>query len=150
MKIRLAVSEESIEMVQKFLKEKGIEIDDDSPFILTERDHYTGYLAVRQIDSNEKIRLAVDDIIYIESFGHIIEVHGIGGVYQTSDRIYQLASMLDPTEFLRISNSVIISKKKVKQIKPSLHRKFGLVMQNGSQLDVTRSYYSSFRDAFHI
>ena len=94
--------------------------------------------------------LSSDDIVYIESFGHSIEVHTQDNTYQALDRLYKIYNMLDPNKFLRISNSVIIAKNKVKMISPTLTRKFILTMANGRTVDVTRSYYYLFKESFGI
>lgn len=150
MRIRLAVSDDSYEEVRRMLMEKGIEIDDDAEFVLTQQERYIGHLAVRQPESGERLHIAVEDIVFIESFGHTVEVHTENAKFHTSDRLYQLLNVLDPSKFIRVSNSVIIAKRKVKQINPSFSMKFVLVMANGRKIDVTRSYYNSFRDAFNI
>ena len=150
MRIRLAISDENMEEVRKFLEEKGIVIDDEAEYVLSQPDKYIGHLTVKDMMTGDKRYVSVDDIIYIESFGHQMEVTTIDGTYQGVDRLYQLVNILNPEEFTRISKSVIISKRKVKQIKPSLSMKFILIMQDGKRLEVTRSYYSSFRDAFRI
>lgn len=145
MRIRLAVSDDSYEEVRRILTEKGLEIDDDAEFVLTQQEQYIGHLAVRQPESGERLHIAVEDIVFIESFGHTENE-----IFNTSDRLYQLLNMLDPLKFIRVSNSVIIAKRKVKQINPSFSMKFVLVMVNGVKIDVTRSYYNSFRNAFNI
>lgn len=150
MRIRLAVSDDSYEEVRRILMEKGIEIDDDAEFVLTQQERYIGHLAVKQPESGERLHIAVEDIVFIESFGHTVEVYTKDEVFHTSDRLYQLLNVLDPSKFIRVSNSVIIAKRKVKKINPSFSMKFMLVMVNGRKIDVTRSYYNSFRDAFNI
>ena len=64
--------------------------------------------------------------------------------------MYQLEAQLDPREFLRVSKSVIISRRHVKQIRPSLSMKYVLTLTDGTLVDVTRSYYSDFRRFFNI
>lgn len=150
LRIRLAVSDDSYEEVRRILMEKGIEIDDDAEFVLTQQERYIGHLAVKQPESGERLHIAVEDIVFIESFGHTVEVYTKDEVFHTSDRLYQLLNVLDPSKFIRVSNSVIIAKRKVKKINPSFSMKFMLVMVNGRKIDVTRSYYNSFRDAFNI
>ena len=86
----------------------------------------------------------------IESYGHTVEVVTSEETYLTSDRLYQLVNALDPEKFIRVSNSVIISKRKIKQIRPSLSMKFVLTMENDRKIDVTRSYYTNFKEAFNI
>ena len=150
MKIQLAVSDENYEEVKNFLMSKGIEIDDESEFVLTQRDKYVGHITVRNVKTGEKIHISVSEIILIESYGHTVEVVTEEDTYTTSDRLYQLINMLDPQKFLRVSNSVIISKRMVKQIRPSVSMKFVLTMANGRKIDVTRSYYNNFKEAFNI
>ena len=70
--------------------------------------------------------------------------------YQLSERLYKVLDMLDPDQFLRISNSVVIARNKVKSISPTLSMKFILTMQNGKKVDVTRSYYYIFKEYFGI
>lgn len=150
MKIKLAISDESYEEVKEFLLSKGIEVDDEADFELIQRDKYAGHMTVRNTKTAEKVHISVDEIILIESYGHTVEVVTGEGTYVTSDRLYQLVNTLDPDKFIRVSNSVIISKRKIKQIRPSLSMKFVLTMENDRKIDVTRSYYNSFKEAFNI
>lgn len=150
MKIKLSVSSESYDKIKNELLERGIEIDDSAELVLSEVGKYSNYIAVRDASEQKKLHISTDDIIYIEAFGHTVEVHTEKQVYQTSDRLYQLCCTLDPARFLRISNSVIIARDKVKQINPTFSMKFVLVMSNNHKVDVTRSYYNIFKDYFGI
>lgn len=150
MKIKLSVSDECIEEVTQFLTERGIELDDDADFVLIQRDKYVSHLAVRLPETGQRRTVAVNDIITIESYGHTVEVHTLQGVFVTSDRLYQLMCLLDPEQFLRINHSVIAAKNKIKAIHPSLSMKFTLTMVNDRRVDVTRTYYNSFKEAFHL
>ena len=148
-KIRVMVSDENRESVIKTLSDAGIETDDGSPFILIEENRLPSHLSVKNKDG-ERVMAATDDIIYFESYQHTVSVVTTDGRYYTGDRIYRLAGILDPTKFIRISNSVIIRRDKVKTIIPSFSMKYVLVMQNGDRLDVTRTYYNIFKDYFGI
>ncbi|MBQ1371379.1 MAG: LytTR family transcriptional regulator, partial [Oscillospiraceae bacterium] len=125
------------------------EPDDDADLVLLERDRFPQHLPVRS-QSGERLHLAVEDIVYVESFGHAVCVHTAEDTYQTADRLYRLCALLDPKQFLRISNSVIIQRRQVKKILPTMSMKFILVMANGAKVDVTRSYYNSFKSFFGI
>lgn len=150
MKIKLAVSDESYDEVASFLREKGIEIDDEAEFVLTQSGKYVSHIAVRDEKTGEKTHISVNDIVYAESFGHSVTVYTADKVWVSSDRLYQLCSVLDPELFLRVSVSTIICVKKVRRIMPALSRKFILTMENGRTVDVTRSYYNIFKDFFGI
>lgn len=149
MKIRLDVGEKRRREVEQALTACGIEIDDGADLILCETVHGPERLLVRDDETGELVPLPVDDIVYIEAFGHDMEVHTSERSYRLTERLYKLLDALGP-EFLRISNSVIIAKDKISSIAPTLSMKFVLTMQNGKKLDVTRSYYYIFKDSFGI
>ena len=150
MKIRLNVSDECYAELEKRLLDAGFVIDDEAELIITEKERFSSYIAVKT-ENGEKVRVKSDDIIIIESFGHDVVVHSSDGKsYYAFDRLYQLAAGLDNTKFLRVSNCAIIAKAHVKKIKPSISMKFILTMSDGSMVDVTRSYYNSFREFFGI
>ena len=149
MKIRIAVGPEREQAVTEALLRAGFELDDEAELVVLENDRFASYLPVRD-ETGNRLHLAVEDIVCIESFGHSIVVRGIDGSYQSSERLYQLCLMLDPKQFLRISNSVIIQRRQVKKIIPTISMKFILVLTDGSKVDVTRSYYNNFKAFFGI
>jgi len=150
LRIKLLVSDARYDDIERELASMGIVIDDDADLLLTERDLFVSHLIVRSESDNERIRIATDEIIIIESFGHDILIQTRRGGFKTGERLYQLERMLNPEYFLRISNSVIIAKNKIKRIKPTLSSKFILTMSNGHTVDVTRSYYVIFKDRLGI
>ena len=150
MEIQLAVSNERYEELKNVLLQLGITVSDSADLVLHEVNRFADNLIVKGQEDGSHHVVHVSEIIIIESFGHTVEVHTNRGSYKSSDRLYQLTNLLDPDKFLRISNSVIIAKDKVKQITPSLSMKFSLTMENGKRVDVTRSYYYIFKEAFRI
>lgn len=150
MKVRLAVSKENYEKIKCLLTELGIDIDDTADLMISECNKFLDNLIVKDTKSSGHIVLPSDDIVYIESFGHTVEVHTQHNTYQAMDRLYKICNMLNPEKFLRISNSVVIAKQKVKRITPTLSRKFILTMTNDHNVDVTRTYYYIFKEQFRI
>jgi two-component system response regulator LytT len=149
MKIRISVSEEKYDLVKDYLARHEVEVGEDGEYVLTEATKYPAFLNVRD-DKKERMRLSVDEVIYVEAFGKDVEIHTSQGTYYAGDRMYQLEELLDPQEFLRVSKSVIISRKHVKKIRASLSMKYVLTLTNGVLVDVTRSYYNDFRRFFQI
>ncbi|MGD6876457.1 LytTR family DNA-binding domain-containing protein [Bacillus infantis] len=150
MKIKLDISIGRYDEIKSALEERGIEIDDTAELVLSETNSFIETLTVREKGTNARIILTVEDIVCIESFGHAVEVQTQEALYQATDRLYRIVSLLDPSKFLRISNSVVIASNKVKRIKPTLSSKFILTMSNGKSVDVTRSYYYIFKEHFGI
>ena len=135
--------------MKEYLAGHGVDISEDGEYVITESAKYPAFLSVRN-NKKERLRLSVDEVIYVEAFGKEIEIHAQQGTYYALDRMYQLEELLDPQEFLRVSKSVIISRKHVKKIRASLSMKYVLTLSNGTLVDVTRSYYSDFRRFFNI
>ena len=151
MKVRLDVSENSISEIRERLEKAGFEVteNDDEQFVMHERNLHASYLAVKDEKGN-RIHLPVEEVIYAESFGHNIEVICEKGRFQCAETLRRLTEMLDPTLFLRISNSTIINRRHLKEIIPGFAMKFRLRMSDGSLVEVTRSYYQAFREFFRI
>lgn len=150
MKIKLSLSDECYDEVKAFLTEHGIETDDESEFVLIRKDKYPEHLTVRSSINGSKCVIATEDIITIESFRHTLEIHTAKETYTTNERLYQIMNILDPAEFIRVSNSVIAARRKIIDIIPALSMKFILKMENGDRVDVTRSYYNNFKETFQI
>ncbi|MBO4838678.1 MAG: LytTR family transcriptional regulator [Lachnospiraceae bacterium] len=149
MRIRLQIRKPQADEVRRELEDAGIVIDEKAPYVLSEAAGAGAFLTVRGTDGSRE-RVAADGIIFIESYGHNVDVHTTEGTYAGTEPLYQLAAALDPAQFLRISNSVIIARKHVKKIRPSLSMKFVLTLSDGTLVDVTRSYYGAFREFFNI
>ncbi len=148
MKIRLMVSEEHFSQIASELIAKGFEIDDSAELILSEKNVYADRIIGKQGD--EIFRLKTSEISHIESFAHDVIAHSGGVEYKISERLRRLEEILNPKEFVRISNSVIVSANHIKSIKPTLGQKFVLTMSDGCKVDVTRSYYYIFKEFFGI
>ena len=148
MKIKLMVSEENYSQIFKELTAMGIEIDDGAQLILSEKNVYVSRLIGRH--DNEIFRLNTKDISHIESFAHDIIAHCGGDEYKLTERLRRLEEILDPEEFIRVSNSVVVSAEHIKSIRPSLSQKFVLTMSDGSKVDVTRTYYYIFKEFMGI
>ena len=149
MKVRLSVSDTIYEQTKKELLEHGIEIDDGSELELIERQGQTEYLNVKN-EVGDRLKIRVDEIVFIESFGRNMDVHTEKEVYRASERMYILEKELAGRGFIRVSNSCIVASKKIKRIKPSITMKYVLEMTDKSLVDVTRGYYYSFKEKLGV
>lgn len=147
-KIKLEVSKDIYDELKGKLENSGFLIDDDADFVLSQRNAYIDYLAVRKDDVS--VHIPVDQIVYIESLGHDVFVYTGTEKYKSLERLWQLEKKLNPNCFLRISKSTIIATKQVKKIRPALSQKFLLTLSCGALVDVTRTYYYAFREYFGI
>ena len=148
MKIRLVVSQDKYQALAAELTRCGFELDDEAELILSEKNAYVTHLIGRQGD--EIFRLDTGSISHIESFAHDVIAHSEGAEYRLNERLRRLEQILDPKDFIRISNSVIVSLGHIKSIRPALAQKFILTLTDGSRVDVTRTYYYIFKEFLGI
>ena len=149
-RIKLLVSDARFDEIARELTAKGFVIDEDADLILMEKDLFADHLIVKSGPDNARVRIAAEEIIVIESFGHDIVIHTARGEFKTGERLYQLERLLNPEQFLRVSNSAIVARRQIKRITPTLSSKFILTMSNGQTVDVTRGYYGIFKDRLGI
>ena len=150
MKVKLSVSRAREQEVRAALAAHGIQVDEDADLVLSERDRSADCLMVRDRETRELVRLPAEEIVSVESFGHAVEVYARDGVYRSGERLYRLEALLGPERFLRVSNSAIVARDKIRRISPALSMKFTLTMADGRRVDVTRSYYYLFRERLGI
>lgn len=148
MKIKLMVSHKKYKELSDELTSLGIEIDNNSKLVLTEENQYIDFIMGKQKDSFSPV--STSEIVFIETFGNEVVLHTENENYNISERLIRLESILDPAMFLRISNSVIVAVKKIRKIQPAFSSKYTLTLSDGSQVDVTRSYYNRFKDYFRL
>lgn len=150
MKIRLNINDADYEKIEKELHEHGIETDDTADLVLSKVNGFAEKLIVKDKITNERVILSCDDIVSLEAYGHLIDVRTKDNVYYVNERLYRIFEQLDKMKFLRISNSVIVSKNQIKKISPTLSMKFILTLSDNSRVDVTRTYYQSFKETIGI
>lgn len=148
MKFKLVVSSKNYDPIKEELISKGFEIDEDADFVITEKDNFADYLVGKR--GAELYRLPVSEITCVESFGHDVIAHTAKGDYNINERLRYLESVLNPRDFIRISNSVIVSLSGIEKIKPTMSAKFILTLVDGRIVDVTRTYYYTFRDTLGV
>ena len=148
MKIHLDISKEKYEEIKEYLLSKDFEIDENAEYVLTENEDLCIFINCKKED--ETFSIAIKDIVFCESMGHYVYVHTKDDVFKLCERLWQIGKLLGTDKFMRISNSVIICKKKIKYIKAALSQKFVLTMINDEKVEVTRSYYYLFKNEFGI
>ena len=89
------------------------------------------YLSFRS--NREMVRLAVEDVLYIESLDNYVQVHSSEKVYITKKKISELEEELKGS-FLRVHRSYLVNKSRIE----SYNRESLKI--NGSELPVSRTY----------
>ena len=125
----------------------------DSSKILAELDNeddlnlqsYSDVLAIK--DGNELTRVPVKDIIWIDAAGDYMCVHTEDKTHILRKTMKQLEESLDNRFFVRSHRSTIVNRHYIDKFCSQLNGEYYLVMSNGKELKVSRSYKDKVKQA---
>ncbi len=114
---------------------------------------YSDVIAIK--DTGEVHRIHVKNILWIEAAGDYMCVHALGEQYDTvKERTYilrktmkELEQYLDPKLFIRNHRSTIVNKNVISKVSNQLNGEYYLVLHNGKELKVSRSYKDKVKQA---
>ena len=84
MKVKLDVSPELRDAVAAELTSRGIELDEDAPYVLTERGRFAEALTLRDAGTNARVIVRAGELITLEAFGHSVEARSANLAYNES------------------------------------------------------------------
>ena len=133
----------------------------DSQQILTELDNnqpvslsnYSSILAIK--DAGEVSRVPVKNIIWIDAAGDYMCVHALNSSTNAENThilrktMKQLEECLDPKLFIRNHRSTIVNKDYIEKFSSQSSGEFLLVLKNGKELKVSRSYKEKVKQAIN-
>jgi two-component system LytT family response regulator len=86
------------------------------------------------------IFLDLDEIDYIEGAGNYLCVHAGQKEYLTRETMASCEQKLQSSDFVRIHRSVIINRRRVKELKPWFTGEYVVVLSTGKELTLSRGY----------
>ncbi|GLX80276.1 DNA-binding response regulator [Thalassotalea insulae] len=108
-------------------------------------EHYSDVLAIK--DAGEVSRVPVKNIIWIDAAGDYMCVHTESNTHILRKTMKQLEESLDPKHFIRSHRSTIVNKNYVDKFCSQLNGEYYLVLNNGKELKVSRSYKERVKQA---
>ena len=111
---------------------------------LKRKAKYLQWLLIR--NRQRLFLLKVDEITWIEAQGNYVRVHHRRGSDLLRETIGALESELNPTSFLRIHRSAIVQINVIKELHPTPHGEYRVVMEDGTQLVLTRKYRPNLQE----
>ena len=102
-------------------------------------------LVVRSQDHAWFVR--VSDIEWIEAADYNVRIHTSAQTYTTRETLSGLAEQLDPRRFVRVHRSTIVNLDHVREIQPYFHGAYILVLQDGTELRLSRARRHAFEEA---
>lgn len=101
-----------------------------------------GRLEVDEVD----VFIPVKSIYYFDSVDKRTYAYLDSAVYRISHRLAELEVDLERHGFVRINKSNIVNVYKIAAIKPSANMRVHVVLENGEQLVINRSYKKKFEN----
>lgn len=95
-----------------------------------------------------EVMLEMHEIVRVYTEKRRVLVESVRGTFALRMRIYELEEKLDPVQFIRISNSEIVSRRCIRSLDFSLSGTIRLSLKGGSETYVSRRYVSRIRKAF--
>src|SRR5262245_61012646 len=91
-------------------------------------------------DGRRVLFLRVEEIDWIEAAGVYVQIHTAGKIRLHRISLSELEAKLDARQFLRIHRSAIVNLQKVREFHPHSHGDFLVVLHDGTELKLSRSY----------
>jgi DNA-binding LytR/AlgR family response regulator len=95
-------------------------------------------------------RVPASDIFYAETVDNKTFLYGARDVYASKQKLYELEEMLDASDFLRVSKSVIVNLSKIKSLVPALSGRLEAVLYNGEKVIISRQYVGALKKSLGI
>jgi two-component system LytT family response regulator len=89
--------------------------------------------------------LAVETIDWIEAAGNYARLHVGKDHHLLRETMKTLEARLDPAKFVRIHRSAIVNLERIRELQPSFHVEFTVVLKDGAELTSSRGYGEPLR-----
>jgi two-component system LytT family response regulator len=90
----------------------------------------------------------VDAIDWIEADGNYVTFHAAGKTYLHRETLQSVTRKLDPKRFARVHRSHAVNVDRVRRLEPDRHGDFRIVLDDGTELTLTRTYREGFLERF--
>jgi two-component system LytT family response regulator len=84
-----------------------------------------------------------DEIDWIEAAGNYVRVHVGKDTHLLRETMTAIQKKLDPALFIRIHRSTFVNIEKIKELQPWFHGEYVVILRDGTQLTMSRSYRSN-------
>jgi two-component system LytT family response regulator len=95
-------------------------------------------LAVRS--SGKVFFVKMEDIDWVEAADNYIVLHLKNETHILRETMNSIQTRLDPRKFMRVHRSRIVNIERIKELQPWVHGEYLIVLQDGTQLTLSRSY----------
>lgn len=104
----------------------------------TEKERYSERLSFK--DGSKVVVLTAGEIEWIDAAGDYMCIHAGGKTHIIRETMKALQQRLDPAKFQRVHRSAIVNIDRVKELHPHSNGEYFLILDNGQELKLSRSY----------
>lgn len=109
---------------------------------------YPDILAIK--DGSEVTRVAVNEIQWIDAAGDYMCVHANDHTHIMRRTMKELENDLDPKKFARVHRSAIVNIKFVQKMVSHISGEYHLILNNGTELKVSRSHRDRVKEMIRL
>ena len=100
---------------------------------------------IAEKDSGDKTPVYLSKVLYFESVDRNVYAYTGSEVYRVRKTMYDIEDMVVNDHFVRISKSVIVNIRAVREISPDSGRRLKLKLSSGEWVIVSRNYVEDFK-----
>lgn len=90
------------------------------------------------------------DVVYIDCIEKHVFLYTLGGVYESSFKLYELESRLADCDFIRASKNSIFNLNHIQSIEPDFDRRLILTMTGDIKIIVSRQYAAAVKEKLEV
>lgn len=114
--------------------------------IASESNAYLKNIVIR--NGSQNTVLDVKDIFHLSAESPYVSIFLEGKKYLQTGTLRSISAQLDPNLFTRVHKSTIVNIKKVVSFKSRLNGDYDLLLKNGDEIRLSRTYASNFKNLF--
>jgi len=106
-------------------------------------DVYSGRKPIERliIKASGKVNfLCLEEIEYMEAAGNYVRIHVGSDIHLLRETMSHLESRLKGTRFVRIHRSTIVNLDCIRELQPSFHGEYAVILNSGAELTLSRGY----------
>jgi two-component system LytT family response regulator len=92
--------------------------------------------------------LKAEDVDWVEAAGNYLRLHVGAETHLLRETLSSLEARLDPERFWRIHRSTLVNADRVQELQPLFHGDYAVILRDGTQLTLSRSYRQSLPRLF--
>jgi len=99
---------------------------------------------------NQSLKLALDEVFYVESVDFKTFVYGESAVFQSKLRLYEIEEALTEPTFLKVSRQVTLNVGKIRSVAAAGGGRIEATLTNGDKVMVSRQYAPALKARFGL